>query len=192
MGEVSGGGGLSESEVLGLVKKITPTPESIAAALLGNSMPKAEGTSPTSGQATVAARDDHRHERLTSVTVGTIAAGNTVAILFTRAFTYEPGIVYQELPASENTTAAPAADTAAGAQPTESKVVAWTMGPTSRLPEAPAGAYTGCTVRVWKSQTIPQNVVSLLTTAVFNIFAASVVGVRFSITAIARSDVAST
>lgn len=49
--------------------------------------------------------------------------------------------------------------------------------------------YTGCTVRIWKAQTIPQNLATLLLGSVFNIFAASVVGTRFSLIAVARSDV---
>jgi len=129
------------------------------------------------------ATEDHSHPRVTSTTVGTIAAGNTAAILFTRAFTAEPGINYSELPASADTTAAPAADTSANAQPTTHKVIAWTKGPTAALPNAPAAAYTGCTLRVWKAQTLG---------GVFNLFAASVVGTRFSVIAIARSDVSMT
>lgn len=53
------------------------------------------------------------------------------------------------------------------------------------------GLYTGCTIRIWRSQTVPQNLVTLLLGGVFNLFAASVVGTRFSIIAVARSDVSS-
>lgn len=39
------------------------------------------------------------------------------------------------------------------------------------------------------AQTVPQNLVNLLLGGVFNLFAASVVGTRFSLIAVARSDV---
>lgn len=152
--------------------------------------PQAEKTGAAVGQQTGRfALEDHQHPRLTSVTNATIASGNTAMIQFTRAFANEPGIDYQELPASADTTTPPASDTAAGAQPTQSRVIAWTKGPTAILPNAAAADYTGCMVRVWKAQTIPQNLATLLLSAVFNLFAASVVGTRFSIIAVARSDV---
>lgn len=132
---------------------------------------------------------DHQHPRLTSVVTGAIAAGNTATILFTRSFASEPGIDYQELPPSANTTAPDAADMAPNAQPSACKVIAWTKGSTTALPQAAAGEFTGCTVRVWRSQTIPQNLVNLLLGGIFNIFATSVVGTRFSLIAVARSDV---
>lgn len=134
------------------------------------------------------AKEDHQHPRLTSVVVGTVAAGNTATISFTRAFASEPGIDYQELPPSANTTAPDANDTAANAQPTNCKVIAWTKGPTAALPNAAASEYSGCTVRVWRAQTIPTNLTTLLLGGVFNLFAASVVGTRFSLIAVARSD----
>jgi len=134
--------------------------------------------------------DGHAHPRLTSVVVGTVASGNTAAIAFTRSFISEPGIDYQELPATSNTTTPPTSDTDANAQPTNCKVVAWTKGPTALLPNAPAAAFTGCVVRIWRSQTVPQNLVSLLLGGVFNLFSASVVGTRFSLIAVARSDAA--
>ena len=71
-------------------------------------------------------------------------------------------------------------DTAAAAQPTSFKVIAWQRDG--------QGLYTGCIIRVWKSQTIPQNLATLLLGGVFNLFAASVVGTRFSLIALARSD----
>jgi len=153
--------------------------------------PKAEATTPAVGSdPKVYSLDGHQHPRLTSTTASSVSSGNTAAISFTRAFTNEPGIVYQELPPTPNTTTPDAGDTAAAAQPTQAKVIAWTKGPTAALPDAPAGSYTGCMVRVWKAQTVPQNLATLLLGGVFNLFAASVVGTRFSIIAVARSDVA--
>jgi len=188
MGEVSTTG-LTEERLRDILAAVVPTPAAVANALLGNSTPRSEAVTPAAGGAQVASRDDHRHPRLTSTTVGSITTGNTATILFTRAFTNEPGIDYQELPPSADTVTPTANDTAAAAQPTNSRVLAWTKGPTATLPDAAATDYTGCTVRVWKAQTIPTNLVTLLLGGVFNLFAASVVGTRFSIIAVARSDV---
>ena len=151
--------------------------------------PSSEAVAPALGGTKQIPYADHAHQRLTSVTTGAVTTGNTATILFTRFFMNEPGIDYQELPPSPNTVTPDSADTAAAAQPTNCKTIAWTKGPTATLPDAPAGAYTGCTVRIWKSQTVPQNLATLLLGGVFNLFAASVVGVRFSLIAVARSDV---
>ena len=157
--------------------------------ILSDDTPVGEAVAPVPGSAPKASRRDHRHARLTSAVVGLIATGNTATIGFTRAFGAEPTIDYCELPPAADTTAPVSADTAATAQPTNAKVIAWTMGPTALLPNAAPTDYTGCTIRVWKAQTIPTNLVTLLLGGVFNLFAASVVGVRFSIIALARSDV---
>lgn len=151
-------------------------------------MPQPANTAPMAERATASvgaqtarfALEDHQHPRLTSVTTGSIASGNTAVVAFTRSFSAEPGIDYIELPPTPTTTTPVAGDLAATAQPTACKVVAWTMDGVN---------YTGCTIRVFKSQTIPQNLVTLLLGAVFNLFGASVVGTRFSLIAIARSDV---
>lgn len=148
-----------------------------------NTAPMAEKTGAAIGaQTTKFALEDHQHPRLTSVTQGVISSGSTAVIDFTRTFTNEPGIDYQELPPTANTTTPVTADTDALAQPTQCKVIAWKKDGN--------GLFTGCTVRIWKAQTVPQNLVTLLLGGVFNLFAASVVGTRFSIIALARSDVA--
>lgn len=149
---------------------------------IANETPMAEATGGAAGlDGMKVPGAKHRHPRLTSTTVGTIAAGNTATIVFTRSFADEPGIDYMELPPTSNTTTPVAGDLAATAQPTACKVIAWTKNA--------GGEFTGCTIRVFKSQTIPQNLVTLLLGAVFNLFGASVVGTRFSIIALARSDV---
>lgn len=155
-----------------------------------NAAPMSEKTGAAIGtQNTRFALEDHQHPRLTSSTTGSVSSGNTAAIAFTRAFTDEPCIDYCELPPSASTTTPAAADMDAAAQPSTCKVIAWTKGPTALLPNAPAGSFSGCTIRVWKSRTVPTNLVTLLLGGVFDIFAASVVGTRFSLIAIARSDV---
>lgn len=168
---------------------VAPAVATAVAGMFATDPPKAEATAAGQGAGQMIPRDTHQHPRLTSVVVGTVAAGNTAVVQFTRSFANEPGIDYQELPASANTTAPPASETDANAQPTACRVIAWTKGPTALLPNAAAGDFTGCTVRIWRSQTIPQNLVNLLLGGVFNLFAASVVGTRFSLIAVARSDV---
>lgn len=150
-----------------------------------NAAPMVEKTGAAIGtQNTRFALEDHQHPRVTSTTVGSVTAGNTATIDFTRSFTNEPGIDYSELPPAANTSTPVAADTAANQQPTTHKVIAWKFDA--------QGRYVGCTIRVWKAQTIPTNLVTLLLGGVFNLFAASVVGTRFSLIAIARSDVPAT
>lgn len=170
MGEVGGGFGLSMDDVRALIPQPSVAP------------PSAEATTPSPGNAlTKYVQEGHSHPRLTSVTVGSVTTGNTATVAFTRAFANEPGIDYQELPATGTTTTADPADTNAAAQPTQSKVIAWVKDAN--------GNFTGCTLRVWKSQTVPQNLATLLLGGVFNLFAASVIGTRFSLIAVARSDV---
>ena len=147
-----------------------------------NTAPMSERTGAAIGAVTGRyALEDHQHPRLTSSTTGTVAAGNTASITFTRLFAAEPCIDYCELPPTANTTTPVAGDIDAAAQPTTCKVIAWAKDG--------QGNYTGCTIRVWKSRTVPTNLVTLLLGGVFDIFAASVVGTRFSLIAIARSDV---
>ncbi len=147
---------------------------------LSDTPPMSEAKTPAAGMSTAIPRQDHQHPRLTSATVGAVASGNTATVTFTRAFANEPTIDYCELPATATTVTPDAADTAANAQPTTAKVIAWTRDG--------QGNYTGCTLRVWRSQTIPTNLATLLLGGVFSVFSASVVGTRFSIIALARSD----
>jgi hypothetical protein len=148
-----------------------------------NSAPMAEKTGAAIGQATTRyALEDHQHPRATSTTVGSVTTGNTAYVPFSRTFTNEPGINYSELPATSNTTTPDSADTAVNAQPTTHKVIAWSKDAN--------GLFTGCTIRVFRAQTIPTNLVSLLLGGVFNLFGSSVIGTRFSLIAVARSDVA--
>lgn len=167
-------------------------PAAVALAVTGmfaTDAPRPEATAPGQGSGQMIPRDTHQHPRLTSVVVGAIVSGNTATVNFTRSFTNEPGIDYQELPPNANATTPASGDTDANAQPSVCKVIAWTKGPTALLPTAAANEFTGCTVRIWKSQTIPQNLATLLLGGVFNLFASSVVGTRFSLIAVARSDV---
>lgn len=157
-------------------------PEDIAP-MMSSVTPSSETPSGAAGAGSLITRDDHRHPRLTSATVGEVTSGNTATIMFTRLFSAEPTIDYCELPPAPTTTTPVAGDLAANAQPTTGKVIAWVMDGTDPT------KYAGCIVRVYKAQVIPQNLVTVLLGAVFNLFGASVVGTRFSIIALARSDV---
>lgn len=183
----------SDAQIASLSLQIAGKADASAIPQPATTTPKSEMTGGAVGALpTRYAREDHQHPRLTSTTVGSVTAGNTATIDFTRAFTNEPGIDYSELPPAADTATPAAADTAANQQPTMHKVISWKFGPSAAMPNAPAGSYTGCTIRVWKAQTVPTNLATLLLGGVFNLFAASVVGTRFSLIAIARSDVPAT
>lgn len=136
--------------------------------------PRSEMTGGAKGsQMSRFAMEDHQHPRLTSTTTATVASGSTVAVPFTRPFLNKPGVVCTEIEGA----------TGVSAQPAAFKVESWATDAN--------GAYSGCVIRVWRSQTVPQNLATLLLGAVFNLFSASVVGTQFSCIAVARSDVSS-
>lgn len=138
---------------------------------LSSLAPVAETPTPDTGTGGMAARNDHAHPRLTSVTVATVAAGSTVTVPFTRTFTNKPGMVFTEYEG----------DVSATAQPSSFKVNSWVQDAGNN--------FIGCVVKVWRSQAVPQNLVTLLLGGIFNLFGASVVGTNFSVIAVARSDV---
>lgn len=145
----------------------------IASALISNTMPVSEGTGGNAGSMLQATGAGHQHPRLTSTTVHTVSAGSTVNITFTRTFVNKPGVICTEFEG----------DTAATAQPAIFKVNSWLQDANS--------AYTGCVIKVWRSQVVPQNLASLLLSAAYSVFSNSVVGTQFSLVAVARSDVPS-
>lgn len=145
--------------------------QSAVTGMMSNATPSAEVTGGASGASTAIPRDDHSHPRLTSTTMATIATGSTVQVNFTRTFVNKPGMVMTEIEG----------DTSASAQPAIFKVQSWVQDG--------GGLYTGAVVKVWRAQVIPQNLATLLLGAIFNLFAASVVGTTFSVVAVARSDV---
>lgn len=165
MAEVSSvGGGLSQDAVASLISASVPQP-SVAA-------PSGEATTPTAGSNPAAfAQEGHRHPRLTSTTMATVTSGSTVSVTFTRTFVNKPGMVMTEIEG----------DTAATSQPAVFKVQSWVQDASLN--------YTGAVIKVWRSQVVPQNLATLLLSAIFNLFSASVVGTNFCVIAIARSDV---
>lgn len=139
-----------------------------------NTAPMSEKTGAAVGSQTQRyALEDHQHPRLTSSTEHVVTTGSTVAITFTRTFVNKPSPVFTEIEG----------DTSAAAQPAIFKMQSWTTDGN--------GAYTGGIAKVWRSQTVPQNLITLLLGAVFNLFTASVVGTKFTCIAVARSDVSS-
>lgn len=142
----------------------------IAAALISSDTPAVEMTGGAAGDMVKAQGANHSHPRLTSTTIHTISSGSTLNVTFTRTFINKPGVFCTEIEG----------DTSAGAQPAVFKVNSWTQDANNK--------YSGCTIKVWRSQTIPQNLVTLLATTTYNLFSASVVGTQFSCIAVARSD----
>lgn len=165
MAEISGPvGGLNQDAVSSLIAATMPKP-SVAA-------PSGEATTPTAGSDPAKfAQEGHRHPRLTSTTMATVATGSTVQVTFTRTFANKPGMVMTEIEG----------DTAATSQPAVFKVQSWVQDASLN--------YTGAVIKVWRSQVVPQSLATLLLSAVFNLFSASVVGTNFCVIAIARSDV---
>lgn len=134
-----------------------------------SSAPLPEATSATAGAQTQAARGDHVHPRLTSTTVQSTAADGTATIVFTRTFPIakKPGVVLTAYDAN--------------AQPITFQVTAFQT-------DAGVNNYTGCTIKAYRSQTIPQNLATLLLGAVFNLFGGTVGVTEFSCVAIMASN----
>lgn len=158
-------GGVTLGEVQALLGAVMPKPATVA--------PKGEATVAAVGpDPTVFALDQHQHPRLTSTTYATVASGSTVTVTFTRSFANKPGMVMTEIEG----------DATASAQPSTFKVLSWVQDG--------GGLYTGAVIKVWRAQVVPQNLATLLLSAVYTIFGAAVVGTQFACIAIARSDVA--
>lgn len=156
----------------GIIPQPGPTISDVRTALIATDAPLGEATTAAPGDPTKAQSMNHQHPRLTSTTYATIATGSTVQVNFTRAFVNKPGIDCTEIEG----------DTSASAQPAIFKVQSWIQDTDS--------TYIGAVIKVWRGQVVPQNLVSLLVGAVFNLFGASVVGTQFCCIAIKRSDVA--
>lgn len=148
--------------------------------------PKAETTGAHTGAAvTRYALEDHQHPRLTSTTYVTLGSNGQALVTFTRPFANKPGLNPTET------------DATASSQPLVLRGLAWTRDAN--------GNYTGVTIQGMRAQMMPQiSAVSGLLTAVisgvnsivsaltgFNVFGGSAAGATVSVTAVARSDVAS-
>lgn len=129
-------------------------------------MPLSEAGSPNSGTDIRLSRTDHVHPRLTSTSSGVLGANGEASITFTRTFANKPAVVMTYVEAADG-------------QPVVIKVKSWTQDAQNN--------YTGCVIKGYRSSTIPTNLVTLLLGGVFNIFAGSVTGVEYSLTALAKS-----
>lgn len=138
---------------------------------LGDMAPLSEAGIAAAGSEAWATRADHRHPRLTSATNGTLNASGEATVNFTRTFTTKPSvaILYSET---------------ADGQPIVFKVKTWLgVGGTTWT----SGDYTGCVIKGYRSQTVPQNLATLLLGGVFNLFAGSASGAEYSLIAVQAS-----
>jgi len=157
------------------------------------SVPPPEGTAGAAGAMSPYARGDHVHPRLTSSTGNTgaaptshvIGSNGTARITFTRTFPTFPAAIFTEVPPQTGVMSA---------QPAIFRVDSWITDGT--------GAYSGCVVRAWRTQTLPTllTVTGILTAVItgvnaivsaltgFNPFGAPTTGTAFTCLAVQRSD----
>lgn len=132
--------------------------------VLADQVPLAEAVA-MSGSAGLASRMDHVHPRLTSATVVTLNAGNEATVVFTRTFPSKPSLAITYVEAADN-------------QPIVIKVKSWTIV---------GSDYTGCVIKGYRATPVPQNLVSLLLGAVFNLFSGSSTSVEVTVIALMAS-----
>lgn len=133
---------------------------------LSTNTPMNETNAGAAGSGLKATKEGHSHPRVTSVHTGTLNSSGEADFVFTRTFDQKPGwdIGYEE---------------SANGQPVILKIVSWTQDGN--------GNYTGCKVKGYRGQTIPQNLATLLLGAVFNVFGGSVTGLTVSLIVIMRT-----
>lgn len=141
--------------------------------LLTNDAPPPEATNPAAGTGGMAARDDHKHPRLTSATVQVLDGTGAATVLFTRAFAALPAVtclLYE----------------ATSAQPVVFKVKGWVQDAN--------GNYTGCQVQGYRASVLPAlSGIGLLTGLVtalanYNVFGGSAAGAQFCCIALQPSN----
>lgn len=133
---------------------------------LSDMMPEAEAKTPAPGSLASASRADHQHPRLTSTASGVLNAQGEAVITFTRTFSAKPSVIITYVEAADG-------------QPIVFKVKSWTQD---------GANYTGCTIKGYRSQAVPQNLVSLLLGGVFNLFAGSASGAEYTLIAVQPSS----
>lgn len=142
--------------------------------LLANDPPVSEANAPAVGIAGMAAREDHKHPRLSSATQSTLNASSEAVLTFTRVFSAMPVVtclLYEN----------------ADAQPVVFKVKSWTQDG--------QGNYTGCTVKGYRASILPALSGILLVgplisaLANFNVFGGSAAGAQFCCLALMPSTV---
>jgi hypothetical protein len=137
----------------------------VGAAPLSDNMPITESSGAPGGAGT-ASRGDHTHPRLSSATSGTLNASGEATITFTRSFAVMPCIDFTYIESADN-------------PPIVFKVKIWVQDGGSN--------YIGCIAKGYRGQVIPQNLVSLLVGAVFNVFGGSATGIPFTCIALQPS-----
>lgn len=158
-----------QSAVSSAVQGIVPQP--------ATSVPPEAGTKGGIGIAPRYAREDHTHEVRARRKRVTLAAGTGIYLnkfvatwVFDKPFATKPIIV-----------CAPEDD---GGNPVNVAAV------TASFTQDANGLWTSVVVRGWRSQPIPQNLVTLLLGGVFNLFGASAAGVVVGLTAAEETPVA--
>lgn len=136
------------------------------AAILSDALPPSEAVTATAGATALASRDSHRHPRLTSATNETLGASGEVTVAFTRLFVTMPVLTCLLIESANN-------------QPVIFKIKSWVQDGSLN--------YTGCVVKGYRSQTVPQNLVTLLLGGVFDLFNGSAVGAQFACIALLAS-----
>lgn len=127
--------------------------------------PIVEANAPETGVGGMAARNDHRHERLTSTATGTLNGSAEATITFTRSFATKPSVVICYVESADN-------------QPIICKVKSWTMS---------GSDYVGCVIKGYRLQQLPA-VLTLLTQLLnFNVAGGTAVGAEYSFIAVASS-----
>lgn len=136
-------------------------------ALTGNA-PISEATTAAVGAGSAAARDDHVHPRLSSTTVQTTDTNGVATVAFTRTFpaAKKPGVVLT----GYDTNSQPLMFEVTGFQ---------TDG---------GGNFTGCTVKVYRTRTLPATLTLLTDLLNFNIVGGAASNVEFSCVAIMASN----
>lgn len=133
-------------------------------ALLSNDAPLPEAVQPSAGSTGMAAREDHKHPRLTSATVQTLDGSGVATVMFTRSFASLPAVtclLYE----------------ATAAQPVVFKVRGWVQDA--------GGSYTGCQAQGVRASLLPSlSGIGLLTGLItalsnLNVFGGSAAGAQF-------------
>lgn len=118
-----------------------------AAVPLSSIAPISENTTSAIGTGVMAARNDHIHQRLSSSTRVVLDGSGNATVTYTRSFTTAPVFSFTPL----NSTGQPIIIEHTGDIQTGS-------------------LFTGCTIRGSRAQILPQNLVTLLLSGVFNLF----------------------
>jgi len=120
----------------------------------------------------MAARDDHKHPRISSATVGVLGANGEATVVFTRSFPVIPAVACLLFESADS-------------QPVIFKVKTWARDAQLN--------YTGCVIKGYRSATLPSMSGVVLVTGViaalsnFNVFSGNANGAQFCCLAILPS-----